>query len=96
MGHFSSASGADDRRHRDPGGERQQPRRVADHDRAQQRAARRRDPRPALAAAARGLLARRHERPVRRAGAGELARALVGRVDDAQVEPRAAETLTPA
>ena len=63
---FQTSARAHHLRHRHPGGQRQQPRRIADHDRAQQRPPRRRAPRPPLTAAAGGLLAGGDERAVRR------------------------------
>ena len=77
--------------HRDPRHQRQQPRRVPDHDRAQQRPTGRRAPRPTLTPAARGLLGRGHDRPVRGASGRELTRAGVRRVGHPEVEPRMAE-----
>ena len=75
LGHFNSASGADRLGDRDPDRERQQPRRLADHQRAQQRPPRGRRPGAPLASAAGGLLGGRHERPVRGAARRQLARA---------------------
>ena len=76
-------------RHR--GGERQPLAQLAQDDGHQDGGARRRGPDPSLAAAARGLLVGGDQRAVRRAERGELARALVGRVGAAQVDPRPAD-----
>ena len=85
------AGDPDDLRHRHPRHQRQQPRRLPDHDRAQQRPPRRRGPGPSLAPPARRLLGRGHERAVRRAAAGELAGAGVGRVGQPEMRPGTAE-----
>ena len=78
--------------HGDAGLQRDERGRIdAQHEREQQGAARRRRPRAALAPAARGLLGGGDQRAVRRAGGGELAGALVGRVGAAQVQARLAE-----
>ena len=75
----------------EPGAQRQQVVVLAQHERAEQRAARRRGPRAALAPAPGGLDAGAHERPVRRSGEREVARAVVRRRRRAQVQPRAAD-----
>ena len=91
VGPFDRRVRPDHLRHRRPRRQRQQSRRLADHDRAQQRAPRRRAPCAALAPAARRLLGRRHDRAVRSAAGGELPGAGVGRVGQAEMRPRTAE-----
>ncbi len=79
LGHLICAGVAHGLGHGDPGGEREQRRRLADHDRHQQRGARRRGPRAALAPAPGRLRRGGDQRAVRRAGGGERPGAVVGR-----------------
>ena len=70
---------------------RQQPRRLAQHERARERPPRRRHPRAPLPPVPGRLPGGRHERPVRRPADREPLRAHVRRVDRAQVEAGSAE-----
>ncbi len=77
--------------HGDPGHQGQQPRWVADQERAEQRAPGRGAPRPALPPAPGRLLGRGDERSVGRAGGRQRPGALVGGVGQPEVEPRQAQ-----
>ena len=79
VGPFQPRPVADRLGDRDPDRERQQPRRLADHDRAQQRPAGRRTPGAALATAPGGLLGGGDERAVGRPHDRQGASPLVGR-----------------
>ena len=89
LGHLIARGGAERVGDRDARAQREQRVDLAQHERHRERAPRRRRPCPALAPASGDLLAGGHERAVRRAGHGELARAVVRRADRAQVQPRA-------
>ena len=92
LGHLMRGGVAHGLGHGDAGLQRDERGRIdAQHEREQQGAARRRRPCAALAPAARGLLGGGDQGAVRRAGGGERAGALVGRVGAAQVQARLAE-----
>ena len=91
VGPLHPRGGAGDVGDREARAERQQRVRVAQDEREQQRLAGGREPGPALPPAPRRLLARGHERAVRRARRGERPGAVVRRPRRPQVQPRAAE-----
>ena len=88
VGPFQRGAGPGELGDRDRGRDRQERRRVAQHQRAQQRAPRRRVPAPALAAATVALGVGGDERAVRRAGAGQRSRVRARRAGHAPVHAR--------